>query len=252
LIELLVVVGILSVLASILLTTLAKVRESARSVLCKNKLQGVAQSFQLFADDYGHPDRGRESARLGGNRFRLEDFQDSLYQTEEFYRTSIEDLGEIPLDPRKQPLVCPDGPRELARENSPDPAEDTITPLAAVSVGLNMRLHRASVRIVKGPLEIDALVDVTLDPRVINHPWTPLAFDVDGQAARPRSQPVLPFYSAPPTERTGMYASGNFWFPAARHAGQVHAAFIGGHVWSAREPAKAGDWDWAYQPPPDQ
>jgi len=252
LIELLVVVAILAILMGILLTTLGKVRESARSVLCKNKLQTVAQRFQLFADDFGHPDRGRESAQLGDKQFRIEDFQDSIYGTEEFYRPSITKLGTEPIDTRKNPLVCPDGPRELSRINSPQPAEDTIAPLANVSVGFNMRLHRASVRLTNGNFEVDVLRDVTLTARILDHPWTPLAFDVDGASAQNRPQRVLPFYSAPPVESAGLYASGKLWFPSARHGGMVHAAFIGGHVWSARRPASAPNWDWGYQPPPDE
>jgi prepilin-type N-terminal cleavage/methylation domain-containing protein len=252
LLELLVVVAIVGVLMSILATTLGRVREAARAVHCKSKLQTVAQSFQLFADDYGQAERGRESERLGPNRFRIEDFQDSLYQTEEFYRIDPGNLGPRPYDTGAHPLICPDGPRELAREASAQPAEDSITPLENVSVGFNMRLHRASVRVQHGAIEFDVLRDVTLSVRVLDHPWTPLAFDVDGAAARRRADPVLPFYSAPPIEATGMYAGGNFWFPSNRHAGQVHAAFLGGHVWSAREPERAADWDWAYQPPADR
>jgi prepilin-type N-terminal cleavage/methylation domain-containing protein len=252
LLELLVVVAIMSILLGILVTTLGKVRESARSVLCKNKLQGVAQSFQLFADDYGHPDRGRESAKLGANQFRLEDFQDSLYETEEFFKLPPGQFGTIPLDARKQPLICPDGPKGLARDSSFQPAEDTITPLSSVSIGFNMRLHRASVKVAIGPTQIDVLRDVTLTARVLEHPWTPLAFDVDGAIAQARPQPLVPFYSAPSVEPDGMYANDAFWFPAKRHSGMVHAAFIGGHVWSAREPRMAPDWNWSYQPPPDK
>jgi prepilin-type N-terminal cleavage/methylation domain-containing protein len=182
LLELLVVVAIVGVLMSILATTLGRVREAARAVHCKSKLQTVAQSFQLFADDYGQAERGRESERLGPNRFRMEDFQDSLYQTEEFYRIDPGNLGPRPYDTGAHPLICPDGPRELAREASAQPAEDSITPLENVSVGFNMRLHRASVRVQHGAIEFDVLRDVTLSVRVLDHPWTPLAFDVDGAA----------------------------------------------------------------------
>lgn len=244
--------AIMSILLSILLTTLGKVRESARSVLCKNKLQGVSQSFQLFASDYGHTDRGRESQKLGSNRFRLEDFQDSLYGTEEFFNDSGGSLGTIPLNTREQALICPDGPKGLARDNTPQPAEDSIVPLSSVSVGFNMRFHKANVKIQIGPTQINVLRDVTLTSRILEHPWTPLAFDVDGAAARSKSDPILPFYSAPSIESDGLYSDDAFWFPANRHSGMVHAAFIGGHVWSARNPKMASDWHWSYQPPPDE
>ncbi len=252
LIELLVVMAIMSILLSILLTTLGKVRESARSVLCKNKLQGVSQSFQLFASDYGHANRGRESERLGAHQFRLEDFQDSLYRTEEFFKNPGGPLGTIPLGAHEQALICPDGPKGLARNNTPQPAEDTLTPLSSVSIGFNMRLHKANVKIAIGPTEINVLRDVTLTPRILGHPWTPLAFDVDGAAARAKPDPLLPFYSAPSVEPDGLYANDAFWFPSRRHSGMVHAAFIGGHVWSARDAKMAPDWNWSYQPPADE
>ncbi|HNO77055.1 MAG TPA: prepilin-type N-terminal cleavage/methylation domain-containing protein [Phycisphaerae bacterium] len=252
LVELLVVVAIMSILLSILLATLGKVRESARSVLCKNKLQGVSQSFQLFAEDYGHVDRGRESEKLGAHQFRLEDFQDSLYGTEEFFKQPSGQFGTIPLDARKQPLICPAGPKGLARDSSFQPAEDTITPLSSVSVGFNMRLHKANVKIAIGPSQINVLRDVTLTPRILEHPWTPLAFDVDGADAQARPQPLVPFYSAPSIDSGDLYANSAFWFPAKRHSGMVHAAFIGGHVWSSRDPKMAPDWNWSYQPPPDE
>jgi prepilin-type N-terminal cleavage/methylation domain-containing protein/prepilin-type processing-associated H-X9-DG protein len=252
LLELLVVMAILAVLLSILATTLGKVRGAARSVVCKNKLQSVAQRFQLFADDYGHTQRGRESDRLGPHRFRIEDFQDSLYATEEFFDRALIGVGSVAYAAADQPLMCPSGPRSLARASSPQPAEDTILPLANVSVGFNMRLHRASVRVQQGLFSVDVLRDVTLSARVLDRPWAPLAFDVDAPAARNRPDPVLPFWSAPPAGSNGLYARGRFWFPAARHGGMVQAAFLGGHVWSARTPEAAHDWDWAYQPPPDE
>jgi prepilin-type N-terminal cleavage/methylation domain-containing protein/prepilin-type processing-associated H-X9-DG protein len=252
LVELLVVMAILAVLMGLLATTLTQVRQAARSVVCKNKLQIVAQRFQLFADDYGRVDRGRESERLGPSRFRLEDFQDSLYGTEEFFDRGLLEVGTVQYDPAEQPLMCPTGPRALARVSSPQPAEDIVTPLVNVSVGFNMRLHQASVRVQQGEFEFDVLRRVTLNARVLDRPWAPLAFDVNGEAARNRPDPILPFWSAPPVEAAGMYASGRFWFPAKRHGGMVHAAFLGGHVWSARRPELAADWDWKYQPPPDE
>ncbi|NOX58010.1 MAG: hypothetical protein GXP29_04025 [Planctomycetes bacterium] len=252
LVELLVVVAIMSTLMSILLTTLSSVRNSAKSVLCKNKLQGVAQAFQMFADDYAHGDRGRESNRLGGNRFRLEDFQDSLYGTEEFIKGDATQVNKVTFEARKQPLICPAGPRGLGHDGTIQPAELSILPLENVSIGFNMRLHMGNIKINYGTIQLDSLRSVTLSPRILNHPWTPLAFDVDGMSAQNRPQPLVPFYSTPPAAQSGLYTSGKFWFPAGRHAGQVHAAFIGGHVWSSRNPATAPGWDWAYQPPPDE
>ena len=248
--ELLVVMAILAVLMGILGTTLGKVRGAARSVLCKNKLQSVTQKFRLFADDYGHPDRGAESERLGPKRFRLEDFQDYLYGTEEFWDANDNPSTEIKYAPAKQPMMCPAGPRLLVKRGNMDLAAGVITPIENVSVGLNMRLHRANVALDIGPKKIYVLRDVTLNARALDHPWTPLAFDVDGVAASRAGK--QPFYAAPALAgEEGQYAGDNFWFPAFRHNGQIHAAFLGGHVWSSSQPKKQADWDWSYQPPPE-
>lgn len=251
LVELMVVVTIIAIMMSLLLTALSKVRSAAKSVVCKNKLQTVGQEFSLFAGEYTHVDRGRESDRLGSTRFRLEDFQDRIYATEEFLDLNLPPFSVIPYRPAELPLMCPAGPQVLSRETSPEPALTTIKPLSNVSIGFNMRLHRASLNITFGSSTFPVLRDVTLTAAVLDHPWTPLAFDVDGTAARNRPSPLEPFYSAPGDANDGMYANDAFWFPASRHGGMTHAVFIGGHVWSATHPKSASGWDWAYQPAPD-
>ena len=108
-----------------------------------------------------------------------------------------------------------------------------------------MRLHRASVRL--GGRWI--LYPVSLGSRILERPFVPLVFDVDGRIAADRR--LAPYYSAPAveTEPEGMYASGRFWFPAARHSGEVNVGFVGGHVLSAERPETRNTWEWAYQPP---
>jgi prepilin-type processing-associated H-X9-DG protein/prepilin-type N-terminal cleavage/methylation domain-containing protein len=60
LVELLVVIGIISVLISILLPTLAKVRQQAAATKCAANLRGLAQAWQMYGQsnkDYSPPGR---------------------------------------------------------------------------------------------------------------------------------------------------------------------------------------------------
>lgn len=248
LVEVLVVLAILAVLMSIMLATLGRVRLATRAFVCKNKLQDVVQQFALFADEYGHEYRGRDSAALGANRFRIEDFQESLYRIDEFYDGPTGLGAALAMDQRQEPLMCPAGPRELGRRPGKlSGSQSAITPKQNVSVAFNMRLYVAT-RLIGGRV---VPAPVTLTPRVLDRPWAPLVFDVDGAYA----QNVLrrdPFFSAPAAgEVRGLYAGDRFWFPSLRHGKKLHAGFIGGHVWTSADPAEAVGWDWQYQPPPD-
>ncbi len=240
--ELLVVVGIMLVLMTVLSAALGRVRSAARSFRCKNNLKTVVFDFTLFADEGTNVNRG-ESEHLRGHGFRIEDFQESVYGIDEFW-----DLGAVrraPLDPARQPLMCPAGPHELYRSAGLPCSDYAVGPAEDVSVGFNMRLHRASVQIGGRWL----LYPVTLKSRILEHPFVPLVFDVDGaQATRQR---VPPYYAAPRLDDAGLYGSGRFWFPAARHGGEVNIGFVGGHVLSASDPLRNGTWDWRYQPIPD-
>lgn len=240
LLELLVVVSIISLLTGILISTVMKVRGSARDFVCKNNLKTVAFNFLQFADEYSHPYRG-DSDRFGRGAFEIEDFQERVYGIAEFWKVS--GLAQVPYEPSKQPLMCPSGPQTLSKQAGV-PCEDyAVTPAENVSVAFNMRLHRASVRL-GGRSVLDP---VQLTPRLQEHPAVPLAFDVDGAVAADLG--LLPYYSAPPAGDTSWYGTGQFWFPSSRHAGQVNACFVGGYVLSARKPASAPGWDWRYQPP---
>ena len=53
LVELLVVIGIVSVLAALLLPALAQAREAARRIACVGNLKSIGLGFTFYADDNG-------------------------------------------------------------------------------------------------------------------------------------------------------------------------------------------------------
>ena len=241
LLELLVVITIVSLLAAIVLVTIAKVRVTCKSFVCKNNLKTIAFEFIQFADDFAHPYRG-ESERFGRAGFHVEDFQERLYRIAEFWDRS--GLGQVPYEPSSEPMMCPAGPRTLWRSSGQPCSGKAVGPAGNVSLGFNMRLHLASVQI----RDRWVFRQVRLTHRILDHPLVPLAFDVDGAMAEQRS--VLPYYSAPPAGDAGLYASSGFWFPASRHGDKVNAAFVGGHVLSSGRAQTQSGWDWKYQHPP--
>jgi len=242
LIELLVVIVILAVLITILGTALSKVRSSARSFVCKNKLKTVAFEFLQVAEDSAQVS-GFPGETAPGPGFRIEDFQERLYAIDEFWDGGPATRADY--DASRQPMMCPSGPRELRRQSGLPCSGYAVTPASNVSVAFNMRLHRASLVIGGRPV----LKPVTLKGRAFEHGSVPLALDVD--AATAVSRQVLPYYTAPAAGDAGLYGSGLFWFPRGRHDGEVNACFVGGHVLASRSPETEAQWDWAYQPPAD-
>ena len=67
LIELLVVIAIIGLLVSILLPSLSRTREMARSMVCVNNLRQLSHGWHLYADDnYDVSVPGRYAKALGG------------------------------------------------------------------------------------------------------------------------------------------------------------------------------------------
>ncbi|MBN2561779.1 MAG: prepilin-type N-terminal cleavage/methylation domain-containing protein [Phycisphaerae bacterium] len=241
LLELLVVIAILSLLMSILLSTLSKVHRTATSVLCQTKLRAVSQRFTEFADDYCPTDRG-DSKRLGPTRFRLDDFQESLYKVDEFWDLDEEPTQVASYDRSKQLLMCPAGRGNLSRRGFVNLDDGAVFPTESVTLGFNMRLCKAN-RLIGDRWDV---THVTLTSHVLDHPLVPLVFDVDGEEAGARMQ--LPFYAAPVMNGQGTCGGDSCWFPSKRHDGKVQAAFVGGHVATSVDPASEPGWDWRYEP----
>ena len=240
LLEMIVTVAIIALLIAILSSSLVKARSAVRGFVCKNKLKTVAFEFNLFADDLVLPE-APDGLGTSGNHFRIETFQERLYRINHFW--DLRDQAEADYEPSRQPLMCPAGPQELRRRAGLPCSKHAVGPPENVSMCFNMRLDKISVRIE----DRWVLQDVALTGRILEHPSVPLAFDVDGAAAKEKR--LLPYYAAPPAGDPGIYGTGLFWHPSLRHDGKLNAAFIGGHVLSSCRPETEPGWDWAYQPP---
>ena len=79
----------------------------------------------------------------------------------------------------------------------------------------------------------------------MNHPYVPLAIDVDGQEAERLG--IDPFYIAPASPGVDdPYGNNRYWLPSKRHGGKAIVAFVGGHVLTSANPEEER-WDWEYQ-----
>ena len=249
LIELLVVVCIIALLLGILTPALVSARGEAKSFVCMDHMRAAAFEFRLFADPYTCRDRG-DSARLYGLRFSAMDFQESLYETCEFWSNG----GELPRDRGfyrrgQKPIICPAGPDGLARFHGQAVSSLTqggVAPKEKVSYAMNRRLIWAPASIPDPPTVVDCFV--TLSKRSLDHPHVPLMFDVDAEAAVKAHRE--PFFCAPPSRQgePSVYDHNRYWFPAMRHNGRMSVGFVGGHVLSTSNPLSDPSWDWDYHP----
>jgi prepilin-type N-terminal cleavage/methylation domain-containing protein len=97
LVELLVVIGIIALLISILLPSLARVREQANVIKCAANLRSVGQSVQLFANEHeGRVPHGMVSPSGVGGGFWLD-----LFYAKDFFK--LRDKYGM----TEQLLVCP-------------------------------------------------------------------------------------------------------------------------------------------------
>ncbi|HEY3246548.1 MAG TPA: hypothetical protein VGM03_24650 [Phycisphaerae bacterium] len=242
LVELLVVIAILILLLGIMLPALRAARQRVQAFRCTSNLREVVFAFRLFADDYSRGYRGDSDQRSDG-RFTAEDFQESVYRIHEFW--DAPGLTSVPLQPNRELLMCPSGPRGLRKLANVPCSNGAVQPAADISVGLNMRLHRVS-QTINGQY---FATPTALSSSILEHGQVPLALDVDGRVGATRPPPA-PYYTAPPLTVTDFYSSGIYWFPSLRHRGRINVGFVGGHVLSSPRALGDPDWAWAYSPPP--
>lgn len=241
LIELLVVVSILFILIGILMPALGAVRGSAKRLICAANLRTVVSDFSAFADG-SHPEGRGDSEALGPGRFRINDFQDLMYRLDEFWDQGSARTAS--LSSEKDAMLCPSGAGALTRRIHQPCGREALSPVADVSVALNMRLYRPVVNF-RGKNILAPAAATQLTSKVLDHPYVPLVIDVDG--AKQVERGIDPFYIAPPVSGAeDPYATGRYWIQSTRHGASVNVGFIGGHVLSSQHPDEER-WNWSYQ-----
>ncbi len=234
--------GIIAVLLSVLLPAIGSVRRVAKTIVCSANMKTVVMEFGFFADGTNASGRG-DSETLGGTRFWISDFQDSLYGLDEFWDLGKESVGI--LKSCNELALCPAGAPRLTKRKGLPCGREAVGPVEDVSLALNMRLYRAAFTV--KDMHLLASPSAThVSARILDHPYVPLIMDVDGREAVERG--VDPFYIAPPLPSIDdPYADGRYWSPSKRHNGKTVVGFVGGHVLSSTQPEDE-DWDWGYQP----
>ncbi|MFQ5411240.1 MAG: type II secretion system protein [Phycisphaerae bacterium] len=244
LIELLVVLAIIGLLLAILMPAMSAGRNVAMDLKCKANLRIIAQRFIDFADSSGAALRG--DSEHFGNRFLIEDFQESIYEIDEFW-SDYGGAERVAMPRVEQPLICPSGPPHLERTKGFPCSSGAIGPFRNVSIGFNMRLDTRT----RDDLPLPYPATAYLTGNILQFPAVPLAFDVDGQEAFEDDR--LPYYSAPPIlddKYIDFYEDGRFWFPSFRHRDGLNVAFVGGHVLASSDPVMEPWWRWDFQPEP--
>lgn len=237
----LVTISIIAILLSILLPAISSARRGAKTIVCSANMKAIVMEFGFFADGTSEGGRG-DSESMGGNRFRINDFQDSLYGLDEFWDRGDESVGS--LMNQKELALCPAGAPNLTKRRGLPCGREAVGPVEDVSIAVNMRLYRAVFNI-RGKKLLASPLATHVSSRILSHPYTPLIMDVDGKAAARKG--VDPFYMAPPLKGgDDPYASGRYWSPSDRHGGTTVVGFIGGHVLRSAKPEEE-HWDWSYQ-----
>jgi prepilin-type processing-associated H-X9-DG protein len=235
------VVAIVTLTVSIALPALSAARSSAKTLVCSSNLKTVTLEFALFAEGESATGRG-ESEKLGRGRFRIGDFQESVYGLHEFW-----DAGEqtsAALRGKSELMACPASGGPLTKRKGFPCGSAAIGPVEDVSLGMNMRLHRAAVSF-KGKTVLSPVASTYLHAGIMRHPYVPLIMDVDGAEADRQGRE--PFYLAPSLPDTqDPFSDDRYWTPSPRHGRKTNVGFVGGHVLTSPEPQQER-WDWAYQ-----
>ena len=241
LLETLTVITIIALLMSFLVPALNGARTAAKTLHCSSNMRTIAVEFQLFASGKSADGRG-DSEMLGQNRFWINDFQDSVYQLDEFWDLPEDRTGQLSVG--DEPMLCPAGAGSLTKREGLPCSGEAVGPLENVSLAVNMRLYRAVVDF-HGRRILAPAASTHVLSRILNHPYVPLAMDVDGQKAARLG--IDPFYIAPGLPGVDdSYGNNRYWVPSKRHGGKTIVAFVGGHVLSSANPEEER-WDWEYQ-----
>ncbi|UCE62127.1 MAG: type II secretion system protein [Phycisphaerales bacterium] len=241
LIETLIVMSIIAVLLAILLPALNSARQASKAIVCTANMKTVVMEFGFFAEGTSAGGRG-DSESLGGDKFRINDFLDSLYQLDEFWDRDEDSVGT--LKSGNDLALCPAGAPRLTKRKGYPCGREAVGPVEDVSIAVNMRLYRAVFEV--KDMQLLASPSAThVSPRILRHPYVPLILDVDGQEAAQKG--VDPFYIAPALKDVeDPYTTGRYWSPSTRHGGKTVVGFVGGHVLSSTQPDEE-HWDWSYQ-----
>lgn len=242
LVELMVTIAIVAMLVAILLPALGYTVRAARGFRCQMGLRSVAFDFSVFADDQLHGDRGNDPRDIGPRRFSLETFQESQYGIDEFWRWETSTTHQYPDGSNNDPMRCSEVKGPLTLQNNTPCSQGAVAPPRNISYTFNMRLYRADTL---GPNGQPRFAPVSLTSEVMAHGRVPLVWDVDGSAADSRG--LNPVFSAPSIGGSGVYSSGQYWFPAMRHNGTANFGFIDGSVRASGHPLDEA-WDWSFQP----
>lgn len=243
LIEVLIVVGIIGVLIALALPAIGRGIERARSFKCQMSLRSVAFDFAIFADSDLHGERGDDRDRYGPYRFSLETFQESQYGVDEFWSFGSTDTVTRSTSASEDAMRCSEVRAPITYRRNTPCRNGAVGPAGSISFGFNSRLYKKETVDARSRPRIS---EVQLTSAILAQPNVPLAWDVDGAKA---GRDVLPIFSAPSLDSQGPYAGDRFWFPGARHAGQLNVALIDGSVHSTAQPLSVTGWDWGYQPP---
>jgi len=242
LLEVLVTIAIVTVLIGMLLPALQGARASVRGLQCQMSQRTVAADFIIFANDYQmHAgQRGDDARELPAGKFRLETFQESQYQIDEFWGWGSRQTVSMPFE-GNDPMRCPEVPGNVQLRRGAPCSRGGVSPPEHISFGFNVRLHVAEV-------ERDGrtrIVAVHLTSQILEHGDVPLFWDVDG--AKAEANGVSPVFSGPSLDSGGPFARDRYWFPDFRHNGAANFAFIDGRVEATRAPLSE-PWPWGYQP----
>lgn len=241
LVEILVTFSIVALVMTLLMPALRSVRDQAKSLECCSRMRTIAMEFSFFAQGNAIGGRG-DSEALGRNRFRIDDFQESLYGLDEFWDLGSDHQGKI--DARDSFMICPAAAASLTKTRGLPCSSAALAPVEDISLALNMRLRRSST-IFQGRRVLAPVASSYVPASIMDHPSIPLVMDVNAKEAQERN--FEPFYIAPPLKGSNdPYADGKFWTPSRRHNGRTWVGFTGGHVLSSETPEREA-WDWAYQ-----